>query len=305
MKKLLTMMVMMVLVLAGCSSTGESEELTSIKVATMKDVTYAPFLYAVEEGMYEEAGLDVEITFFDSAKDRNAAWDSGEYDMETADLTAGALLGSLGDDIKITGAPRGAYKLVASPEVSSKFDGDFSTLDGMSVGYSENTVIEFYVDYLADREGIKFDKTAIPSIPDRYSALLTGEIDLAILPDPFPTMAVEEGADLIWQSSEEGVTDLSGLNWKGDVSTDTIDTFVKVSNDAADIANEQGPDSYKEYAISYGLVEEQYFDAITDGLEFTQIEAPTKETWDEVETWALNKGMIENLVDYDQIVYQG
>lgn len=305
MKKLLTISFAMLLVLAGCSSNTDSGELTTIKVATMKDVIYAPFLYAVEEGMYEDAGLDVEIKFFDSAKDRNAGWDSGEFDMETADLTAGALLGSLGDDIKITGAPRGAYKLVASPQVSSEFDGDFSSLDGMSVGYSENTVIEFYVDYLANREGIEFEKTAIPSIPDRYSALLSGEIDLAILPDPFPTMAVEEGADLIWQSSEEGVTDLSGLNWQADVDTDTIDTFIDVSNEAADIVNQEGPDSYKEYAISYDLVEEQYFDAITDGLEFDHIETPSEDTWNEVETWALNKGMIENLVDYDQIIYQG
>ncbi len=305
MKRLLSITAMLLIVLAGCSSDAGTDELTTINVATMKDVSYAPFLYAAEEGMYEEAGLDVQIQFFDSAKDRNAGWDSGEFDMETADLTAGALLGSLGDDIKITGAPRGAYKLVASPKVSETFDGDFASLDGMSVGLSENTVIEFYVDYLAETEGIEFEKVAIPSIPDRNSALLTNEIDLAILPDPFPTMAVEQGAELIWQSTEDGVTDLAGLNWKGDVDTDTIDTFLEVSNEAVDIVNAEGPESYKEYAISYGLVEEEYFDAITADLEFTHAEAPTAETWDEVETWALDKGMIENLVDYDQIVYKG
>ncbi len=306
MKIVLFSFIALVLVLTGCSNNEEAQsgELTSVNVATMRDISYVPFIYAVEEGMYEEAGLDVDITFFDSAPDRNAAWDSGEFDMETADLTAGALLGSNGDDIQITGAPRGAYKLVASPEVSESFNGDIASLDGMSVGLSENTVIEFYVDYLANDYDIEFDKTPIPSIPDRYSALLSGEIDLAILPDPFPTMAVEEGADLIWQSTEDGVTDLAGLNWQGNVSSETIDTFLEVSNEAVDKVNEAGADSYKEYAISYELVDEQYFDAITDGLEFTHSEAPSKDTWDEVETWALDKGMIENKVDYDEIVYQ-
>ncbi len=304
MKKILVSLFALILVLTGCSTETTPEEMTTIKVAAMKDIAYAPFLYAVEEGLYEEAGLDVQITFFDSAKDRNAAWDSGDFDMETADLTAGALLGSLGDDIQITGAPRGAYKLVASPEVSETFNGDIASLDGMSVGISENTVIEFYVDYLANEYDIEFDKKPIPSIPDRNAALLNNEIDLAILPDPFPTMAVEQGAELIWQSTEDGVTDLAGLNWQGDVSSETIDTFTEVTNEAVDTVNEKGSESYREYAIEYGLVDEEYFDAITDGLEFTHMEAPSEDTWNEVETWAYDKGMIENKVDYDEIIYK-
>lgn len=304
MKKILICLVLTILLLGGCSDNSDQEVIT-IKMAAMRDIAYVPYVYAVEQGMYEEAGIDLQIDFFDSAKDRNAAWDTGDYDVETADLTAGALLTSLGDEITITGAPGGVYKFVSSPEIASTYNGDISSLDGMSVGISENTVIEFYVDYISEQYGIEFDKQPIPSIPDRYQALLSGEIDLAILPDPFPTMAIAEGSKLIWNSYEEEVPQLGALNWNQDfVDTDIMQTFLNVTDASANELNESGSSSYKEIAIANGLIEEQYFTELTTGLEFGESITPSNDTWNQVTSWAYEKGMIDNKVEGSKVLYQ-
>lgn len=305
MKKLLTMMVAMVLVLAGCSSSTATGETVEINMALMKAIEQVPYVYALETGMYEEAGLDVSLTFFNAAKDRNAGWETGEFQVETADLADVAMSASQGQDVVATGSIAGDFKLVASPELSKKYDGDIASLDGMKVGYSENTVTEYYVDYVAAQNNIEFEKVPFPAIPDRFAALQSGDLDLAILPDPFPSMAIADGSKLVWNSLGSDAPCLSSLTWNGtfyNENTDAVNSFIDVTNAAADELNSMDPSEYKDMVLEYDLIEADYYDELTADMEYTKLVAPTEEAWDLVNTWAQDKGIVTEPKSYDDVV---
>lgn len=305
MKKLLSMVAVMVLVLAGCSSADSSDEVVTINMGLMKAIEQVPYVYATETGMYEDAGLDVSLTFFNSAKDRNAGWETGDFQVKTADLADVAMAASQDQDVVATGSVEGDFKLVASPELSKTYNGDIASLDGMSVGFSENTVTEYYVDYVAAEAGIEFDKVPFPAIPDRFAALQSGDLDLAILPDPFPSMAIADGSQLVWNSIDSDAPCLSSLTWNGtfyNENTDVVNSFIEVTNDAADQLNNMEPSEYKDMVMKYDLIEEDYFDELTTGLVYPKIEVPTEEAWDLVNTWAQAKGIVTDAKAYDEIV---
>ncbi len=304
MKKIISILVVGILVLTGCGSTTDEETVT-INMAAMNSLSQLPYLYAVENGMYEEAGIDMNIQLFSSAKDRNAAWDTGDYEVEVGDLTSGAILSNMGEDITITGSPETTYKMVANPTVAESFNGDMKSLDGMSIGLSENTVIEFYVDIVADMYDIEFDKVAMPDIPGRYSALIAGDLDLAILPDPFPNMAAEDGGEIIWTSSDSSdIPQISALNWNENFDDmATIAKVMEITNEASAEMNELGPDSYRDIAIANDMIEESYFDAVVEDLVFTESVVPSAETWDAVVTWTNEKGITENVASHSEIMF--
>lgn len=305
MKKILSLTMMMVLILSGCGSNKQATEATSIEMGLMKDIAHIPYIYAVETGMYEEAGLDVNLTFFNSAKDRSAGWDTGAYNVETADLADSAMMASQGQDITVTGSVGSNFKLVASPELSKNYDGDIASLDGAKVGFSENTVTEYYIDYVASEYGIKFEKNPIPAIPDRFAALQSGDLDLAILPDPFPSMAVADGAKLIWGSIDAKAPKLSALTWQGEFyngQTDAVKTFIKVSNEAVDKVNNMDPSEYKDMVLKYDLIDEGYYDQVTSGVQYSTLITPTEEDWNLVNAWGTDKGIITEGKDYSEIV---
>ncbi len=305
MKKIISILAISILALTGCGSTTSESDVVTINMAAMNSISQLPYLYAEENGMFEEAGIDMNIQLFNSAKDRNAAWDTGDYTVEVGDLTSGAILSNLGEDITITGSPETTYKLVANPEISESFDGDFSSLDGMSVGLSENTVIEFYVDIVADMYDIEFDKVAMPDIPGRYSALISGDLDLAILPDPFPSMAAEDGGDIIWTSTDSSdIPQISALNWNENFDDmDTISKVIEITNEASQEMNELGPDSYRDIAIANNMIDEAYFDAVTADLVFTESVVPSVGTWEAVVDWTNAKGITEDVASHEEIMF--
>ncbi len=305
MKKILATLTMLVLVLAGCSSATETTETTTINMGLMKDIAHVPYIYATETGMYEEAGLDVNLTFFNSAKDRTAGWETGSYQVQTADLADIAMMASQDQDIVATGSVGSNFKLVASPELSKTYDGDIASLDGMSVGFSENTVTEYYIDYVASEYDIEFDKVPFPAIPDRFAALQSGDLDLAILPDPFPSMAVADGAQMVWSSIDAEAPQLSSLTWNGtfyEENQDAIETFIKVSNEAVDELNSMDPSEYEDMVMNYDLIEADYYADVTNGIEYSHLETPSSKNWDLVNTWGTDKGIVTDAKAYDDVI---
>lgn len=305
MKRLLGLVAVMVVALAGCGSSSESTDTVTINMGLMKDIAHIPYIYAEETGMYDEAGLDVNLTFFNAAKDRNAGWETGDYQVQTADLADVEIMAGQGQDIVATGSVGSDFKLVASPELSSSYDGDIASLDGKSVGYSENTVTEYYIDYVADEYGISFDKVPFPAIPDRFAALQSGELDLAILPDPFPSQAMADGAKLVWDSIAEQAPQLSNLTWQGSFyneNTEAVEKFIEVSNEAVAAVNGMEPSEYKDMVMGYDLIDEAYYDEVTDGVVYSKLEKSSEETWNLVNEWGVDKGIIADPKEYSDIV---
>ena len=196
-KKLLTtfMALAMVGTMAGCAKT-ETEEVKETKklsFGAMSSIDIVPIVIAKEKGYFEEEGLDLDFQTFTSAKDRDAALQAGELDGVIADEIAISIYQNSGIDMKITGATNGAWTLVVGKDSGIE---SLEDLKGKKMAISENTMIDYLSDYIAEENGINssdIEKIAIPAMPARLEALRNKQVDAAILPAPFNDIAIADG----------------------------------------------------------------------------------------------------------------
>ncbi|HEY5129104.1 MAG TPA: ABC transporter substrate-binding protein, partial [Bradyrhizobium sp.] len=71
------------------SSDGRCEELLKAKVGVLRLSSSAPVFIAQDKGYFRDAGLDIELTFFDAAQPIAVATASGDIDFGITAFTAG------------------------------------------------------------------------------------------------------------------------------------------------------------------------------------------------------------------------
>lgn len=196
-KKLLTtfMALAMVGTMAGCAKTKTEEvkETKKLSFGAMSSIDIVPIVIAKEKGYFEEEGLELDFQLFTAAKDRDAALQAGELDGVIADEIAISIYQNSGIDMKITGATNGAWTLVVGKDSGIE---NLEDLKGKKMAISENTMIDYLSDYIAEENGVnssEIEKIAIPAMPARLEALRNKQVDAAILPAPFNDTAVADG----------------------------------------------------------------------------------------------------------------
>ena len=88
-----------------------------------------------------------------------------------ADEIAISIYQNSGIDMKITGATNGAWTLVVGKDSGIE---NLEDLKGKKMAISENTMIDYLSDYIAEENGVnssEIEKIAIPAMPARLEAL--------------------------------------------------------------------------------------------------------------------------------------
>lgn len=130
MKKRVALSLLLIVVLAMTSATlfakGASESVgpVKIRVGTMPNHIGVPIQYAAENGLYKEAGLDVEVILFPTGAPINEALSAGKIDLAGSGMASVFALASgdaywLGDYVK-TVAGLGVYVRPNSPILKEK-----------------------------------------------------------------------------------------------------------------------------------------------------------------------------------------
>lgn len=177
----------------GCSMQKKAGE-EHLVIGLTPAVDAIPYIIAQDEGLFKKHGLDVELKVFKSAKDRDAAFQSSNIDGVLCDMVAVCLYQNAGFDVRITSVTDGDFMLVAGGKSGIK---DIPDIRGCQVAISENTVIEYVLDKILSKNNISskdIKKVAVPTIPVRLEMLQNNKVQLALLPEPFSSMAVKEGA---------------------------------------------------------------------------------------------------------------
>ncbi|AWI06908.1 hypothetical protein B9W14_21225 [Clostridium drakei] len=206
-KKIISLISTVVLIstMSACSSAKEKVNKKTITVGLITSVDAVPFIMADEKGYFKKHGLDVKLQMFKSAKDRDAAFQSGELDGVTADEVAVCLYRNSNFNVKITGSTDGDFMLVANKASNIK---SMEDIKGKSAAISDKTVIEYTLDKMAEKNSIKpedIKKELVPAIPARLEMLRNNKIDLALLPEPFSTLALKDGGVLLGNASKLGM----------------------------------------------------------------------------------------------------
>ncbi|WP_035270226.1 ABC transporter substrate-binding protein [Desulfitibacter alkalitolerans] len=300
--------------IAGCgnSQTSEPKAENIIRIGIFPIGDMLPLVVGIEEGYFAEKDLKVELVPFQSAVEKESAFQSGNLDGIITDIIVAYSLKAAGVPIKIgsltTGVTpeEGPFGIVAAPEsgINSLLD-----LQGKKVGISFNTIIEYVLDGLLDQEGLNEDfveKVSVPKIPVRMEMLMNGQLDAAVLPEPLLTFAQFQGAALI-------ADDTSGENLSQVVlvfhsqfvekNLNQLKDFYEAYAQAVDAIN-SNPEKYHELFIAETRVPEAIKDIYPVPV-FPRPQLPEQRDMEKVNNWLMEKELLSIPIKYEDLIIDG
>lgn len=288
-----------------------------IKLALSPYASYAVLYFGVVEGFFAEQNLDVEIVEMVRPAEILAALASGQIDVaaNTVDV------GSLAAIAEGAGIMMVADKGFLDPNAACSYSGWFATdellasgeLDdinnivGKKVSLTRATYFEYAMDKLLEPAGLSVDDLEIVEmpIPTRYESIVSGAIDIGVFAEPWILRGRQEGAGDIWVSYEESLP---------------YAQYAVIYYGSTLI--EDNPDAGNRFMAGYMKAVQMYNEGKTDRnvelmAEFTQssLEEARDTCWQtfqpdlsingesvlDFQTWAFNKGYLDQELTIDQI----
>lgn len=174
-------------------TTFQQDQLQSLNLGVMPTMDGLPFIIAQKQGIYDSLGLDVSLIRFNSANDRDAAFQSGQIEGAVTDYPSVAVMQSRHTGWGVVMKNNGYFCFIVSKESGIN---NRKQLKECNIAISCNTVVEYATDLLLDKAGIhttEVNKPEIGQIPLRLQMLQYGQIEACFLPDPFASIAMNSG----------------------------------------------------------------------------------------------------------------
>lgn len=205
----LAVLISAMLLLTGCAkpaatTTSDKSAASAIRIGTLATEDSLPLWVAQERGYFAVNGVSkVDIITFQSAQERDTAFASGAIDAFMGDIIAAASLEASGKDVEIatimlgTDRTQGRFGIAVPPK--SKV-ATLPDLAGVPIGTSSDTIQEYVLDGLMTEAGVPADKiktVEVKKVPVRYELLMAGKLKAAALPEPFLSLASQNGAFIV------------------------------------------------------------------------------------------------------------
>ena len=162
----------------------------AITVGALRFTSHAGTFVAVERGLFEDAGLDVELRFFQAATPMAAAIASGDVDYAVTAMSGGLVNLAQKDAVRIIGGALteepgiDGQKILASDAAFRAGLTSPAALDGRSFGMTTAGSSFHYIgSRVAEAEGAGLTFRPLQKVPAVIGALKSGQIDAwAIVP---------------------------------------------------------------------------------------------------------------------------
>ena len=179
------------LALAACSD-ARADDALKAKVGVLRLSSSAPVFIAQDKGYFREAGLDIELKFFDAAQPIAVATTSGDVDFGITAFTAGLYNLAGKGTLKVIGGmsrEKPGYPLIGYFASNNAYAAGLKTpkdLAGKRVAVTQvGSSFHYSLGLLADKYGFKLsDVKVLPlqSLSNAAAALKGETVDAALLP---------------------------------------------------------------------------------------------------------------------------
>ncbi len=316
MKRIILILIIIIasMLLSGCTGNGANDDgeksgaNVTIKFGVLPIEDTFPIYVAKEEALFAKHGLDVKVSKFQSAMERDSALTAGEVDGVVTDPLAVILQRNAGYDFKIMSIglgmepEEGVFAILASPQSNIT---SVEELEGKKLGISSNTIIEYVTDRILAKENVEVQKEGIKSIPLRLQMLTNNNIHAATLPEPLASLAAHQGARLIISDAEMNesisqtviVFDQEFI----DEHPEAVNKFLEAYGESVEMIN-SNPGNYRELFIEKVRVP----DPLTETYSIPHYPQPQtypQDFYQEVNEWAEKEGLIKEEIPYTEAVY--
>lgn len=298
--------------IAGTASCGKGNgpSAAPIKVGLLPVEDSLPFFVAEQNGYFKEVGIQVEPIIFNSALERDSAFQAGQIDAGVADVVAASAMVQAGVRLKIVSLTVGAtpaegrFAILASPHSPIQAARD---LAGVPIAISDNSIIEYVTDQLLAEAGLAPDqikKTSVAKIPVRLELLLNGKLQAATLPDPFASLAEHQGARVILddtkaQHNYSQVVILASQSLIDQRPEDLKKLLQACARAGAEL--NAHPEKYRALMVEKAQVPEAIKDSYA-GTKYAVGQIPAPEDIERVVKWMQAKGLLKKPLSYEELV---
>lgn len=185
------------------TGTARAEEALKAKIGVLRLSSSAPVFIAQDKGYFREAGLEVELKFFDAAQPIAVATTSGDVDFGITAFTAGLYNLAGKGTLKVIGGmsrEKAGYPLIGYFASNNAYAAGLKTpkdLAGKRVAVTQvGSSFHYSLGLLADKYGFKLaDVKIVPlqSLSNAAAALKGETVDAALLPVSTARKLIDEG----------------------------------------------------------------------------------------------------------------
>ncbi|MGX1007745.1 NitT/TauT family transport system substrate-binding protein [Bradyrhizobium japonicum] len=183
--------------------TARAEDALKARVGVLRLSSSAPVFIAQDKGYFREAGLDVELKFFDAAQPIAVATTSGDIDFGVTAFTAGLYNLAGKGTLKVIGGmsrEKAGYPLIGYFASNNAYAAGLKTpkdLAGKRIAVTQvGSSFHYSLGLLADKYGFKLaDVKIVPlqSLSNAAAALKGETVDAALLPISTARKLMDEG----------------------------------------------------------------------------------------------------------------
>jgi NitT/TauT family transport system substrate-binding protein len=183
--------------------TARAEDALKARIGVLRLSSSAPVFIAQDKGYFREAGLDVELKFFDAAQPIAVATTSGDIDFGVTAFTAGLYNLAGKGVLKVIGGmsrEKAGYPLIGYFASNNAYAAGLKTpkdLAGKRVAMTQvGSSFHYSLGLLADKYGFKLaDVKIVPlqSLSNAAAALKGETVDAALLPISTARKLMDEG----------------------------------------------------------------------------------------------------------------
>jgi NitT/TauT family transport system substrate-binding protein len=268
-----------------------------------------PLYVAEEQGYYEAEDVVVEFIPVGSAPERDQLIQSGQADAMINELLSTMFYNASDAQVVTVRNAR-----VPTPEfphfyVLAAGNNDIETaadLAGVEIGVSQATIIEYGTERMLAASGLDvadIATVAIPRIPDRLALLGSGELAAANMPDPLAALAVQGGARVVVDDSQFPQYGGSVITFRQafvEEQGEAVEGFLRAVEQAvADINDDK--DAWSGLLSDRELVPPPLLDSYVIP-DFPTASIPPRSQWDDMLTWATQKGYVQGAPAYETSV---
>ena len=298
---------------AATSSTAAPGAASVIRIGALPNEDSLSLWVAANEGLFKKAGLDVQITTFPSAAERDAALQAGSVDAVSGDIIAAALLSGHGFPVKIATLQLGAtpaegrFGILANPKSGIKSLADLTTKGPLA--QSSGTLAAYSADQMLVQGGVdpaKVKRTEVKKLPVRFQLLESNQVPAAVLPEPMLSLGQKQGMKLLAddtkgpQNTSQTVLIVSDKYLATSGAADAVRNLLGATDVAAAEIN-ANPDAYRALLVEKARLPKPIADSYKIS-HYPEAALPTTAEVDAVLSWMRAKKLVGADVTYASLV---